>query len=662
MIFEYIDLVNYRQYKKSRIDFPEIEEGKNFFIIKGGNGTGKTNLLNAITWCLYGKEYNVRDKDKALPLLNLSTFNEMEEGEQREVSVEIKIKRIKNEIITIRRFLSFKKENGEYIANKNYKSNSQDGSTVILFLKKGKDRTPVSNPEYIINSLIPESIEEYFFFDGERLNEYFKKDSKKDIKKAVFKIAQIDLLEKLIDHLDKVKSEYLREAKSNTPILEQRKIELNDKKKQLEEYKEQHKQLMSDKDEIGIEILNYRQRLRKSPVKDVKAQDERRVQLKNEIDIANKQLKERQVEKFTLLMESAPQLYLMDSIQNVVDELNKKFQVGKFPPDIQSDFVKVLLKEGECICGTDLKNNKEAVEKFQKIINKSSVIDKKTLPLMQMHTNLRNIIEEIIDFDEKRTSLNSNIRIFESSIENKQIEIAKINKLLKTIDEKETMMWEAKLQEWEKRNEDVVGKIYFLGKQKELIIKEISSLEKEIKKEMEKDEKNRLILKKIRFCDKSLEEATNIRNEIMIEIKNEIEEKTQSQFNKLIWKTSEWDRVSIDDNYSVSLIHKSGFESIGSISAGEGIILTMSFMAALNIVSGFNSPIFIDTPLGRISGEIREKIAKNLPNYLPDKQVTMLMTDTEYTDKVRKLISERVSKEYNIKFVEEEKGGIAEVI
>lgn len=662
MIFEYIELNNYRQYKKARIDFPEIKEGKNFFIIKGGNGTGKTNLVNAITWCLYGKEYNVRDKDKALPILNLSTFDEMENGEQKEVSVEIKIKRGKNEKITIRRFLSFKKEKNKYIPMKNFKSSSIDGSTVILFIQKGKDHTPVSNPEYIINSLLPESIEEYFFFDGERLNEYFKRDSKKDIKKAVFRIAQIDLLEKLIDHLDKVKGEYVKEAKSTTPSLDIIKTNFEDKRKQLEDYKDQLEQYKADKDEIKIKILEYRDKLRKSPVENVKDLDDKRIKLKEGIDYYNERLKNIQTEKFSLLLDSASALFLVEPINSLLQELNKKFTADKFPPDIKSSFVDSLLEEGECICGTDLNSNKDAKNKLISIVNKGSILDKKTIPLMQMHNSLQTTIKEIVNFDEKRIDLNRLINDYETNIDEKQKEIDNINQKLLTIDEKQTMVWELKLQDWEKRDEDVIGKIYFIEQQIESTTKEISKLDKDIKKEMEKDVDNKKILKKITFCDKALEQSIKIRNEIMIEIKNEIEEKTQTQFKALIWKKSEWDLISIDDNYNVSLKHKSGLESIGSLSAGEGIILTMSFMAALNIVSGFDSPIIIDTPLGRISSEIREKIAQNLPNFLPEKQVTMLVTDTEYTDNIRELLSKRISKEYNIKFVETEIGGIAEVV
>ena len=102
---------------------------------------------------------------------------------------------------------------------------------------------------------------------------------------------------------------------------------------------------------------------------------------------------------------------------------------------------------------------------------------------------------------------------------------------------------------------------------------------------------------------------------------------------------------------------------MGGFSAGERQALALSFMAALNYVSGFKAPLVIDTPLGRIDeGKPKWQIAENLPRYLEQRQVIMLVTGSEYTDEVRKRLINRVGKEYRIRFDETEFGNKANVV
>ena len=104
------------------------------------------------------------------------------------------------------------------------------------------------------------------------------------------------------------------------------------------------------------------------------------------------------------------------------------------------------------------------------------------------------------------------------------------------------------------------------------------------------------------------------------------------------------------------------WECIETLPADERQLLGLSFMAALNSVSGFNVPIIIDTPLGRIPREHGKSIASNLSNYLKEKQVTLLVTDEEYTPEVKESLSERVGMSYSITCKETGTGVLAEVV
>jgi len=159
-----------------------------------------------------------------------------------------------------------------------------------------------------------------------------------------------------------------------------------------------------------------------------------------------------------------------------------------------------------------------------------------------------------------------------------------------------------------------------------------------------------------------MEAARDIKDEIMDGIRNEIEELTRKQFFELIWKRENFKTVQISEDYDISVLDQNGVEAIGTLSDGERQVLALSFIAALNIISGFDAPIMIDTPLGRISKEPKSNIAGKLPNYLKGKQLTLLVTEEEYTEEVRKKMREFVGREYKIEFSDTETGNEAEVI
>ena len=66
-----ISFENYRQYGTGQIHF-KTDGATKLSILIAKNGTGKTTLLNAITWCLYGQELHLAEGKKALPIVNSS--------------------------------------------------------------------------------------------------------------------------------------------------------------------------------------------------------------------------------------------------------------------------------------------------------------------------------------------------------------------------------------------------------------------------------------------------------------------------------------------------------------------------------------------------------------------------------------------------------------
>lgn len=86
MILKSLRLENFRTYRgPEQIDFAHGD--KNVTIIQGNNEVGKTTIMNAITWCLYGAEY-FKNEGKE-PILSKSTCYDMAVGDESNVKVTI---------------------------------------------------------------------------------------------------------------------------------------------------------------------------------------------------------------------------------------------------------------------------------------------------------------------------------------------------------------------------------------------------------------------------------------------------------------------------------------------------------------------------------------------------------------------------------------------
>ncbi|NWJ46938.1 MAG: AAA family ATPase [Chloroflexi bacterium] len=90
MKIHHIRLRNYRQYLDAQIKF-STDPDRNLTLIQGFNGAGKSNLLNSITWCLYGEERHLQQdgKKNQLPILNEKVYHSLNPGDLTKVEVEL---------------------------------------------------------------------------------------------------------------------------------------------------------------------------------------------------------------------------------------------------------------------------------------------------------------------------------------------------------------------------------------------------------------------------------------------------------------------------------------------------------------------------------------------------------------------------------------------
>jgi DNA sulfur modification protein DndD len=646
-----LKIKNYRQYKgMNEIELQGSAE-KNINIIEGQNGAGKSNILNAITLCFYNQEVHQEatgEELETLPYVTESVLEELNTGESARGHIEVHLGEQTSEFIFRRDFETFKVRNG---------FNDQ---TFDLELQRqvGSEYEIVDDPQTTLNQLLPGDVKDYFIFDGEALTEFFEGGYKNRVRDGIVDVSHIGVLNDSISHLDTVSKEIRRKANDVEGEAAKIQKQIEDFEAELEEYQSEKEQLEKEKEQVQAEIDRIDEKLHGATDERIQELVQRRDDLRESIKSLKQQRNEQRAGACEALKKAGPAVYTTDALEYTLDELQKLEEKGRLPPKIQNWFVEELIERGECICGEPIEEGDESHEHLEEL--KSSMSDVSTENL-EGKSELPRIIRDGNQWAEQVRKRRKRISELSAEIEEQDEELGEVKNKLKGAELPDDVDVAELARQQEGLEEDHENYIRKIG-QKEARIEEqeskIARKEEEYREELRKEGRHEDILKQVDFASDALGEMRGIKDEILGQIRADTEANMNSYFNDLIWKNDEYD-ISLDDDYGITVQGpESSDNRIGSLSAGEKQVLALSFMAALSDISGFNAPIVIDTPLGRISSDPKRRIAQNLPDYLENTQLTFLMTDEEYTSEVQGMMRHRVANEYRLQY----ESGTTEVV
>ena len=190
MILRYIKLKNFCPYYDEQTIHFATDEHRNVTVIRGVNGTGKTSLLTALNWCLYGDSFFKEDSREFVNRHALAN------AENVETSVE----------------LGFVDQEIEYRVERK-RQWLLDNKTTFLLQEEDEDPDFDSTASDKIRSIIPEDVSAHFFFDGEKIDNFAKQGNESEIRSAVHSVLRIEVFERGIAHLERTAQDYQRELK-----------------------------------------------------------------------------------------------------------------------------------------------------------------------------------------------------------------------------------------------------------------------------------------------------------------------------------------------------------------------------------------------------------------------------------------------------------------
>lgn len=646
MRIDKIKLKNYRQYINTEINLPKGPQ-HDLQIFVGKNGVGKTNLLNAINWCLYGDEPHLSAESNQQPILNKRALLDSPDGDAPVVAVEIHVEDKNNKPIIFRREKSF-------TFSKDRKTIYEHKNKFQVFVKDNFNNDVIVEGEDAaskVKRFVPETIREYFFFDGERLENYFRTVTGIKIQQEMMDISQIGLLQSISERLNKITREFASSAGKLNPDFDRIRSDWDSESKRVNLLEKELDELVSQIDRAKRRLGEIEIELKGIP--DVESLEKERYVLKGQIDIKNESIRAKKTEINDILYKYGISIMLQKPLMECVMKIQEKREKGDLPPTDDKELLLATIKNPTCkICGSHL--DEKSKEHIQKILDKISLSSFVAHELQSMEPWLDKYLDQNSKFPDFIKKINGEIKILDDELSRLNIRKIEFDHKLESFDIDKVRNLQKERLSLENAKDMSLRRQGSAQTDHDVSIKKRDKLQHELDEAGIKDEKSKLLTQKSKFCHDAIKLVNSTKSQLLDEIRQKIEIETNKNFFRLIWKKKTFKCVQIDPSYNVNLLSVDDIPMLGSVGKAENELLALAFMLALHNVSGFDSSILIDTPVARVSDEQRENFGKILAEISKEKQIMLLFTIDEYSDNIKKILNPLASSRFSIDMAEDE--------
>jgi DNA sulfur modification protein DndD len=629
MLLKKIELSNFKIfYGDQSIEFSTDLE-RNVTVIYGLNGSGKTTIIQALNWVLYGKTELQEElfNKKALKEASIKYINSVK------TKVKLYFSHLGIDYNLIREI--------EY-----YPFNAKDKipqSKVALYRDENGKQSYISNPEEFIESILPKDISPYFFFDGERIEEFAKDEHDNEVRKAIAKVVGVSLIENAIRHCEAVKKDYAQNTENSSNIED----DIKKLEKDIDEKENIIKGIDESIEKFNQEIIRLEEKINEindklKKFEGIEKLTAEREELKKQKEYLNKQLEEIMSQAIEKIKESY-KIIVDGKLREFREEFLKTFKPKEIiPAEYINKLIKKSIEDKKCyIC------NRE-------VINEEALLQKEVNPF---DVEVEGMFTTLTDFFKAYNSLPllNDLNSISQRIFKIQDEIESIEEEIKRISEKlssEEMVQEIRDLENEKKS--LEKNIEILKIEIEKALKKKSEEEEQLKSlKKSRDEKiksknihNEALKKKI-FTENIIDLMKDIKNKFNSKRKNDVEKNINEIFNTLIRKENNF-RIYLNDDFSIRVESKYGEEKKSNLSGGERQLLSLSFIIGMCKTSGYEVPLVIDAPFGRLDDEHKLKVAKEIP-YLAN-QIILITVPNELNEESKKALNRKIGKSYRLEF------------
>lgn len=648
---------NFRQYyggsKEQKICFSKSAD-KNVTVIHGENGSGKTALLNAFSWLMYGKISKTFDPSGKI--ISERAMAEANVGDEVEVLCR----------------LTFDHNNKRYTVQRSKKvikrdHNDLDGevSDENLYLDfidvDGKNIKP-KNPQDVLNQIMPFQLKDLFFFHGEYIDNLSREENAEEIQKAIRNIMGLTILERAIYHLGKVSKRFENQMEEHGGKELQ---ELIERKREFENEVESKKEEIHINSEninsLDKQISEINKNLKSN--KDAAEKQKRRERLENELIEKQKHLteiNENLKEEVSLKSFLSFSRDLPEKVNNIVA---KKREKGQVPSAYKGEFIEDLIDKGTCICGRSIEEGSREMELLRKWRDKATPegLDEAVTTLSSQMRDLRHSEGDFIKKIKKMRQ--SGNRILED-IDGLNEKISAIGGEFKK-EQADIRDLENKREKLYQKKGEYRSKSSIAEEDIQQLNKKIKDLEKDISEKEEIEASANLAKRRFIITYKTKEFLSQEFERFAKKVRDDVEEVVGEHYSNFINKPF-WAEIS--DDYKLNIFKKVGdIKSKVHMSTGERQVASLSFIGGLAYIAkkqfkerrdakyfkGGIYPIVMDAPFGYLDTEYRKQIANGVPQ-LAD-QVVVFVTSSQWTGEIEDAMRKIAGKEYHLEYHSPEK-------
>lgn len=348
----------------------------NATVILGDNTGGKTTLAQAFRWCLYEDIINTKHNTKKdVVLLNNEAVSSMTvNSPAKPVVVEITIEDGKREYVFNRK-AEFRRKSG---APNDYSVSQLGDSQFTLQIREDgemQDRifndiergNPVST---VVNSILPKSLSNYLFFDGERWND--EKNKSQDIQQSIETILGLSGVQAMMRHLKTGRPNVISELKKN---IQNNSAEMDRLTELVNKTNNEGQKLTDEMIQIQKEIEK-----REPIVNRLKEQlesnhseeeDQNRLKRYKAEIIRLSENQDRYYAEFVKFFSESAHFFASGVLPEIAEAIQSIDLEGKDIPGVTIDTVDYLIEHGECLCGAKAvpgSTTLATLEKLKKLI------------------------------------------------------------------------------------------------------------------------------------------------------------------------------------------------------------------------------------------------------------------------------------------------------